>query len=220
MNHRHHPALSDLSALRIGGWSTALALHALGFGLLVLPPRAPQPDPAPPRAEVLIAQIIARVVPTVAPAPPIPPPPRRPPPPRTQSVRTPVAPPSPVVEAEPALPVAASAVAPATSDSTPEPGPPAVSRGAQIAYRHAPAPPYPTLARRRGWEGLVLLRVRVDVQGTPQEVLVETSSGHALLDRSAREHVLKRWRFQPAMLDGVAVPAWAQVPVSFRIEAG
>ena len=37
------------------------------------------------------------------------------------------------------------------------------------------------------------------------------------LDRAAREHVLKKWRFQPAMQDGVPVQAWGRVPIVFTL---
>ena len=42
-------------------------------------------------------------------------------------------------------------------------------------------------------------------------------SGYALLDRSARDQVLAGWRFQPAMVAGQAVRAWARVPVNFDL---
>ena len=64
-------------------------------------------------------------------------------------------------------------------------------------------------------QGTVLLRVLVDETGRPVQVEIERGSGHALLDRSAREQVLAHWRFVPAMANGHAVRAWAQVPVSF-----
>jgi protein TonB len=76
------------------------------------------------------------------------------------------------------------------------------------------------MARKKNWQGEVLLRVRVDEMGKPVAVEVEKSSGHRVLDRAARDHVLKRWRFQPALVEGRPVAAWARVPLNFRIEAG
>jgi protein TonB len=89
---------------------------------------------------------------------------------------------------------------------------------ASLAYRSAPLS-YPTQAIRRHMHGTVLLRVLVDELGKPVEVIVERSSGYALLDRSARQQVLAGWRFQPASLGGRAVRAWAKVPVSFDLRA-
>ena len=87
---------------------------------------------------------------------------------------------------------------------------------ASLAYRAAPLS-FPVAAARQHLHGTVLLRVLVDEQGKPIEVVIEQSSGHALLDRSAREQVLARWRFQPAAVDGRQVRAWARVPVTFEL---
>src|SRR6185312_15482776 len=85
---------------------------------------------------------------------------------------------------------------------------------ATLAYRSAPLQ-FPVQALRQHLQGTVLLRVLVDENGAPVQVEVEHGSGYAVLDRSAREQVLARWRFQPAMVNGHAVRAWARVPVSF-----
>jgi outer membrane biosynthesis protein TonB len=37
------------------------------------------------------------------------------------------------------------------------------------------------------------------------------------LDRAAREHVLRRWVFEPSLRNGIAVPAYARVPVRFTL---
>jgi periplasmic protein TonB len=205
----------DVSPLRIGSWSTALALHALAFALLVLPPQLPLAELQQAEPKDLIVDIVRTVVPKQEPVPPIPPPPRRPPPPQ-RTTPVPVA--QPVVLAESAMPVAVQPVEVTLSVEPTGPAEPAVSRGAEIAYDRAPPPPYPPLARRRGWEGEVLLRVRVGKDGAPIEVVVERSSGQRLLDRAASEHVLAKWRFQPALQAGRATEAWARVPISFRIE--
>jgi protein TonB len=86
-----------------------------------------------------------------------------------------------------------------------------------LAYVEAPAPMYPMQARLMRMQGRVVLRVLVDTQGRPQQVLVQSSSGHALLDRTAREQVLNHWRFRPAEANGRRVRAWALVPVDFNL---
>lgn len=88
---------------------------------------------------------------------------------------------------------------------------------ASLAYRVAPLH-FPIQALRQGMHGTVLLRVLVDESGKPLQVTVERGSGYALLDRSAREQVLAGWRFQPAMVNGHAVRAWARVPVNFDLQ--
>lgn len=210
-----HPHLSDLSPLRIGAFSTALGLHLIGLGLLLLPQRALD---APARAatpEAIMAVLIANVVSRPAPVPPVPKPPVRPTP-----RATPLAATVPVQLAESALVVEAASTTTAVESIEPSPGLAGPSQAAQIAYDEASPPPYPSLAKRRGWEGTVLLRVRVDKNGRPREVLIERSSGHGLLDRSASEHVLARWRFQPALRDGAPVGAWARVPINFTLQRG
>jgi protein TonB len=77
-------------------------------------------------------------------------------------------------------------------------------------------PVYPRLARRRGQEGLVLLSVRVSLDGACLAVEVKMSSGHDALDRAARAAV-ERWRFEPARLDGAPVEAELEVPIRFQL---
>ncbi|MHA6204716.1 energy transducer TonB [Dyella soli] len=87
---------------------------------------------------------------------------------------------------------------------------------ATLAYRAVPLK-YPPQALHARMQGTVLLKVLVDENGVPQEVAVEHSSGYPVLDRSAREQVLRGWKFQPATVQGRTVRAWARVPVSFDL---
>ena len=64
-----------------------------------------------------------------------------------------------------------------------------------------PKPIYPTLARRRGLEGLVLLVVDVDSHGNPLGVKVKRGSGYSILDRSALQTV-KKMAFYPGKNGG------------------
>ncbi len=97
--------------------------------------------------------------------------------------------------------------------------PPAASQGAPpaspVAYGGNPKPVYPPLARERGLEGRVVLRAEVGADGSALSVTVAQSSGHAILDRAARDAV-QRWRFTPARVDGVPVAGAIDVPVVFR----
>lgn len=89
---------------------------------------------------------------------------------------------------------------------------------ASLAYLDASPPPYPRDALREGIEGTVQLRVLVDETGHVLEVQIERSSGDHELDIAAREHVLRRWLFQPAQRNGVPMRAWGRVPVRFRLD--
>lgn len=90
--------------------------------------------------------------------------------------------------------------------------------GVRLEYARAPAPGYPIDAKRKNEQGLVLLKILVDVDGRPLEVTIEKSSGHRRLDDAARRHVLKYWMFRPAMKDGRAVQAIGIVPIDFNLQ--
>jgi len=79
-----------------------------------------------------------------------------------------------------------------------------------------PKPLYPLVARKRGFEGRVVLQVTVMINGSATNVQVKTGSGHAQLDRAALEAV-RRWRFRPAQRGGKPVNAVLDVPVVFRL---
>ena len=86
-------------------------------------------------------------------------------------------------------------------------------RAASLGNRPAD---YPRLARLRGWEGKVVLKVRVSASGKASDILVETSSGHELLDEAAIEAV-RSWRFSPARRGDNPLETWVRVPVDFRL---
>ena len=83
---------------------------------------------------------------------------------------------------------------------------------ASLALLHAPEPPYPARAKRLGWQGEVLLRIHVGADGAPREVRIVRSSGHAELDRCARNHILRHWRFAPPQREAVG-----EVPIRFAL---
>lgn len=86
-----------------------------------------------------------------------------------------------------------------------------------VAYLNNPAPKYPTIAKRQGEEGEVLLRVLVSEDGQAQEVRLQRSSGSSILDDSALKAV-KRWRFIPAKQGSNSIAAWVQVPIVFKLD--
>lgn len=83
-------------------------------------------------------------------------------------------------------------------------------------YLSNPTPQYPSLSRRLGQEGRVLLRVYVDTQGRPQEVHLLQSSRFKRLDEVAIDTV-RRWQFIAAMRGGTPVNSWVQVPILFQL---
>jgi len=87
----------------------------------------------------------------------------------------------------------------------------------QAAHLRNPAPDYPLLARKRGWQGRVVLKVHVSSNGNPEEIRVQASSGFALLDKTATDSV-RHWRFVPARRGDVAVDGWVMVPLDFKLD--
>ncbi|MDO9140206.1 MAG: energy transducer TonB [Methylobacter sp.] len=85
------------------------------------------------------------------------------------------------------------------------------------AYLNNPTPNYPSISRRLGEQGLVLLLVQVTADGTAGSVELQTGSGSSRLDQAALEAV-KKWRFTPAKRGEQPVSASVVVPVRFSIE--
>ncbi|MBB5940969.1 MULTISPECIES: energy transducer TonB [Xanthomonas] len=209
----------DLS--RVLAYSTALALHLLAALLLLLPLSHVTAPPEPAQVQPRWQQPV--VVP-VTPPPTMPVTEKQTPPqPRTPTavpVPVPVPTPTPVDSSPVALDTAPS-VDPAPSIAAPSLPPASVSapvEGMQLQYLRAPAPPYPRDGLRDRLQGSVLLRVLVGTDGQPLQVSVEKSSGHRVLDQAARDQVLKRWAFKPALQNGTPVQAYGLVPIDFSLD--
>ncbi|SEM40002.1 outer membrane transport energization protein TonB [Pseudomonas sp. NFIX51] len=197
--------------------------------LPIVPPEIPPMTiefsrPAPPVVEPPPPQ---PVQPVVEPPPPVedelavkPPPPKPVPKPKLQPKPKPVAKPEPKpapkpVQQQPAPPQPAAPVAAPAPPAPPAPAP-VTPASANAAYLKNPAPEYPSLAQRRGWEGTVLLRVHVLASGKPGEIQIQKSSGRQQLDDAALSAV-KRWSFVPAKQGDVAQDGWVSVPIDFKI---
>jgi protein TonB len=84
-------------------------------------------------------------------------------------------------------------------------------------YDRNPKPPYPRIARRKGYEGVVVLKVEILPDGRVGEILVKKSSGYPVLDQSALKTV-RQWRFVPAERGGNRIRMWAEIPIRFELE--
>jgi TonB family protein len=80
---------------------------------------------------------------------------------------------------------------------------------------YAATPSYSEAARKAKLEGIVILKLVVDEDGNPQNVRVVRPLGMGL-DEKAVEAV-RRYRFNPALKDGVPVPVEINVEVNFRL---
>ena len=231
--------------MRLNAWHTALTLsvtaHAAALGFGAAWPNAAAPGQSVPEQVRLTVvtvpqvshaaaqpRVASRAIPDVAPH---------------MAVRPdPTLPETPPVPAVPAAAVATTVsratIVAARMTQRPPPGPSldvppdttsehdasAAAAGAVVDSAPAmpvpggnPPPRYPRRARRRGWEGAVLLDVQVTAEGMVDTISVTHSSGHAVLDRAAVEAV-GRWRFSPARVGGLALVSAVRVPVIFRLE--
>nr|WP_246316303.1 energy transducer TonB [Tepidicella baoligensis] len=237
---RHFVVVTAVVAAHAG------ALWALQAGLQNRPPQEVV-IPAQIVAEWVTAATPAHPAPPPAPtsAPPVAAPPPRPSPaalaPRPMSAPVSQAassaeplPTLPVAKTEPpaadASPATSLATPPAHSDSTvpsalslasAPPGPPAPPRielpSAAARYLDNPPPRYPPLSRRLGEQGQVVLRVRIEVDGTASQAEIRTSSGYARLDQAALQTVLA-WRYVPGTRNGVPEAMWFNIPINFVLE--
>lgn len=167
----------------------------------------PEPAPAPaPAADTVTALLTHIPIPRPKPRPPE----RRSRPAATNSERntradTTVNANVNTTASRPALPATAPTPAPA-----PAPAPAATtgSSGAQ-ALCEVKQRVYPPLARRRGLEGRVELNFTVNPDGSISNIVIHTSSGHALLDQAA---IAADWHCRPP-----AAPRNVTAPVVFEL---
>ncbi|MBI1886823.1 MAG: TonB family protein [Nitrosomonadales bacterium] len=87
----------------------------------------------------------------------------------------------------------------------------------RAAYLKNPAPSYPMVARRMGWQGKVVLNVEVLANGLPGQIKLHQSSGHDVLDNAAIKAV-SGWRFVAARQGGQVVTKSFLVPIPFILK--
>ena len=163
---------------------------------LIAPPQLAKP--AASRVETRLVQPKPAQVTKSTSAPSIQPPQNEPAPPALTQVPAPD---------KPASPKAAS---PAETE-------PLTAPRFNAAYLHNPTPVYPAAARRTGYEGTVVIRARIQIDGSADRVEIKKSSGYGVLDQAALEAV-RKWRFIPARRGNEAVVEWVEIPWQFKLE--
>jgi len=86
-------------------------------------------------------------------------------------------------------------------------------------YNHNPKPKYPKVARKRGYEGEVKLKVFVLANGKVGKIEIIRPSGHEILDQSALKAV-RDWVFVPGKENGKEISSWVTVPITFQLKSG
>jgi protein TonB len=87
---------------------------------------------------------------------------------------------------------------------------------ARPIYRINPPPSYPIIARKRGYQGNVVLEVLIDKRGKVLDLVIFSSSGHSILDKTAIASV-KKWLFEPGMRGSDKIEMWVRVPIRFKL---
>lgn len=220
--HGLHDAIARIQPARVLGIAGAITLNAAALMLLLVPVSPPMGT----IAEDVIDDIF------VIPDRPTPPPPTPPEVPVQKTIPTTT--PTQPVRTQPQTQVQTQSEAPVVDGGTEyvPPVDPVIDTGpigppdigpqpsTRLEYASAPAPAYPPEALARELEGTVMLKVLVDVDGSPLSVEIERSSGHRRLDDAARRQVLRKWKFKPAIKDGQAIQVYGIVPVSFTLTRG
>ena len=79
-----------------------------------------------------------------------------------------------------------------------------------------PHPEYPIIARKKGWQGRLLLAVHIDKNGNVLNIHVKETSGYEILDRVSVK-TIRDWKFFPARYGGRYVEDNINIPVSFKL---
>ena len=87
----------------------------------------------------------------------------------------------------------------------------------RIGSENNPHPSYPLLARKKGWEGRVIIQANIDKKGNVKFIKVSESSGFKILD-DVSVKTLKTWKFKPAMLGSKFVDDTVYIPVKFVLK--
>jgi protein TonB len=78
-------------------------------------------------------------------------------------------------------------------------------------------PQYPERSLRLHQEGVVWLRVLISETGARQDLKLYKPSKYALLNQAAIKAV-KKWTFDPNIVNGRATRSWVEIPIEFKIQ--
>jgi len=100
--------------------------------------------------------------------------------------------------------------------SQPAPNVIPVVSGASLKGRRV-QPEYPKRSLRMRQEGVIWLHVLISDTGARQDIKLHKPSQYALLNQAAIKAV-KRWTFDPNIVNGRAVQSWVEIPIEFKIQ--
>ena len=79
-----------------------------------------------------------------------------------------------------------------------------------------PHPEYPMIARKKGWQGRLLLNVHVSKDGNVININVVKTSGFEILDKISVK-TIRDWKFIPARIGKKKIEDNLNIPVSFKL---
>jgi protein TonB len=86
-----------------------------------------------------------------------------------------------------------------------------------LVLLYSPKPDYPASARRRRIQGVVVLDLTLEVDGTVSAATLVSGSGCEALDRSALDKV-REWRYEPRLRETAVRPIFQRVRCVFRLD--
>jgi protein TonB len=199
-------------------FTEALPARELMTFLMAPPPPPPPPPPPAPAAVRVVARVVQRPQEMVQP--------KAIPKQVARIVEDPLPPPGPVGGVVGGIDSgfdagAVGGVLGGMIEAAPPPPPPPpqerIRVGGQVQsakIMNQARPVYPALARQARIQGKVLLEAVINKEGVIEELTVV--SGHPLLINAALDAV-KQWRYQPTMLNGVAVEVITTIEVNFTL---
>ena len=171
------------------------------------PPLEEEPPPPPPEPQPPVFRM------DLNPEPVVTPPQTDPAPPRLDIDFNTSLTSGPKLPALPALPVAPKN--PAPSRAIPKGRGLLLDRQPMIAARVPP--PYPYMARRRGIQGKVMVRLLVGSDGRVKKSEVIKAEPSGVFEEAVLRTV-GRWRFSPALSNGKPITSWVETTVKFELK--
>lgn len=86
----------------------------------------------------------------------------------------------------------------------------------KIGSKKNPHPSYPLLARKRGWEGRVIVQADIDKKGNVINIKIKESSGFEILDNESIK-TLRKWKFSPAKQGDKFIEDIVEIPIRYQL---
>lgn len=79
---------------------------------------------------------------------------------------------------------------------------------------------YPSIAQRKGWQGIVLLEFNISHAGFISDIKIKNSSGYAILDHAAQKSLSYVQRVKLAVNMNLPINTRLQIPIIYQLTNG